>query len=103
MKKYVFALLSFLFVFSLSMHAAGKKQEKCRVVFSVEIHCDACVAKIEKNIAFEKGVRDLLIDKEKETVTVVYNPDKTDVETLKRAFAKIGKPVKAVESVADAK
>lgn len=80
---------------TLSLCAAPKKNTKETVIFTVHIHCDGCVAKIEKNIAFEKGVRDLVIDKETQTVKVVYNPEKTDVETLKQAFEKIGKPVSA--------
>ncbi len=70
-----------------------KKSNKETVVFNVEIDCDGCVNKIMKNIAFEKGVRDLHIDKEHQQVTVVYNPKKTDEQTLREAFAKIGKPV----------
>ncbi len=70
-----------------------KQASKATVVFNVEIDCDGCVNKIMKNIAFEKGVRDLLIDKEKQQVTVVYNPKKTDEQKLRDAFAKIGKPV----------
>ncbi len=70
-----------------------KKSNKETVIFNVEIDCDGCVNKIMKNIAFEKGVRDLLIDKDKQQVTVVYNPKKTDEQKLREAFAKIGKPV----------
>ncbi len=70
-----------------------KKSNKETVIFNVEIDCDGCVNKIMKNIAFEKGVRDLLIDKEHQQVTVVYNPKKTDEQKLREAFAKIGKPV----------
>lgn len=70
-----------------------KQPTKATVIFEVEIECQGCINKIEKNIAFEKGVRDMFISKEKQTVTLVYNPQKTDVKTLQAAFAKIGKPV----------
>lgn len=78
---------------------AVKKQnpKKATVVFTVEIDCQGCIDKIQHNIAFEKGVRDLLINKDKQQVTIVYNPQKTDIETLKKAFQKIGKPVYSVE------
>ena len=78
---------------------AAKKQDpkKATVVFTVEIDCQGCIDKIQHNIAFEKGVRDLLINKDEQQVTIVYNPQKTDIETLKKAFQKIGKPVYSVE------
>ena len=45
-----------------------------------------------KNIAWEKGVKDLVCDLQKKTVTVTYDTRKTDLETLLKAFEKIGKP-----------
>lgn len=91
MKKIVVLLLSVSLLLPVSVSAAKPKREKA--VFRVEITCQGCVNKIEKNIAFEKGVKDLLIDKDKQVVTVVYDPLKTDKTALKKAFAKIRKPV----------
>jgi copper chaperone CopZ len=50
-----------------------------------------------KNIAFEKGVRDLICDLDTKTVTVVYDTRKTDLDTLLQAFARIGKPASVKE------
>lgn len=71
--------------------------EKATVLFAVDLHCDGCVKKIEKNIAFEKGVKDLLCDLKKKTVLVTYDTKKTDVKTLQSAFEKIGKPATVLE------
>ena len=65
---------------------------KQKVVLSCDLHCQGCCDKIMKNIAFEKGVKDLVCDLESKTVTVTYDADKTDVSTLLKAFEKIGKP-----------
>ena len=70
----------------------GKKVDKQVVVFYVDLHCQGCCDKVMKNIAFEKGVKDLVCDLETKTVTVTYDANKTDVPTLQKAFAKIGKP-----------
>ena len=75
----------------------AEKAERDTVVFYVDIHCDGCAQKIEKNIAFEKGVKDMHIDKQKQTVTLVYDGSKTTIEKLQAAFEKIKKPVKKVE------
>ena len=67
---------------------------KQKVVLSCDLHCQGCCDKIMKNIAFEKGVKDLVCDLKGKTVTVTYDADKTDIPTLLKAFEKIGKPAK---------
>lgn len=78
----------------LSIGTAFAKGEKQTVVFDVDLHCQGCVNKIEKNIAFEKGVKDLLCDLQKKQVTVVFDNSKTSVEALQQAFKALGKPAK---------
>jgi len=73
------------------------KTDKQVVVLTCELHCQGCCDKIMKNIAFEKGVKDLVCDLNGQTVTVTYDANKTDVPTLLNAFAKIGKPAKVEE------
>jgi len=72
------------------------KQDKQVVVLSCDLHCQGCCDKIMKNIAFEKGVKDIVCDLKAKTVTVTYDANKTDVPTLLKAFEKIGKPAKVV-------
>ncbi|MDO4703072.1 heavy-metal-associated domain-containing protein [Tannerella sp.] len=67
------------------------KKKEAQMTFSVEIMCDHCVKNIKKNIAYEKGVKNLKIDSEKQQVTVTYHPEKTNPEKLIEAFKKIGK------------
>lgn len=62
------------------------------MVFAVDLHCQGCVDKVEKNIAFERGVKDLRCDLKSKTVTVTYDPAKTNVAALQEAFARIKKP-----------
>ncbi len=73
-------------------NAAFAKANKQVVLFYVDIHCQGCIDKIMHNIAYEKGVKDIQCDLQKKTVTVTYDANKTDVPTLQKAFAKIGKP-----------
>ena len=79
-------------------NAYAAKPDKQIVVLSVDIHCQGCIDKIMKNIAFEKGVKDIVCDLKTKTVTVTYNPSKTDVPTLLKAFEKIKKPATVVKS-----
>ena len=80
-----------MFFVPLSLSAKPDKQV---VVLSCDLHCQGCCDKIMKNIAFEKGVKDIVCDLENKTVTVTYDANKTDVPTLLKAFDKIGKPAK---------
>lgn len=60
------------------------------VTFLTSIHCKKCENKIEENLSFEKGVKDLKINLEEKTVHVRYDSTKTDVETLRKAIQKLG-------------
>ena len=82
------AILPMAFVLS----TAEAKPNKQKVVLYVHLPCQDCCDQIMKNIAFEKGVKDIVFDMEEQTVTVTYDANKTDVPTLQKAFAKIGKP-----------
>jgi copper chaperone CopZ len=52
--------------------------------------CGSCVAKIEKNIAFEKGVSGLDVDLPTKMVTITYKPAKTSQDKLEKAIQKLG-------------
>ena len=96
MKRYLFIVL-LLSVFGFQYSACFAKANKQVVVLSCDLHCQGCCDKIMKNIAWEKGVKDIVCDLKTKTVKDTYDPRKTDVEKLLKAFEKIGKPAKVVE------
>ena len=102
MKKTISILLLVIFAVGIQTVAAAKKANRETVVFSVPMDCQGCVNKIEKNIAFEKGVTGLDIDFENQEVSVTYNASKTNPELLRAAFEKIGKSVRVLTCTADA-
>lgn len=85
MKKNV--LLVLMCLFAISTYA---KKETTSVTFNVALDCENCIKKVESNIAFEKGVKALECSIKDQTVTVSYLDNKTNVENLKKGFAKIG-------------
>ena len=87
MKKILILLLALL-----PLVAIQAKPNKQTVVLYCDLHCQGCCDKIMKNIAFEKGVKDIQFDMKQQAVTVTFDANKTDVPTLQKAFAKIGKP-----------
>lgn len=68
----------------------NKKDDKEVVVFDVSMHCDNCKKRIEKNIAYEKGVTDMNVDLPNKTVEVEFKKDKTSVEKIQEAIEKLG-------------
>jgi len=90
MKRIVLIMLCAVCAFSLAHAQKVQKNAKETVTFVVSMDCENCVKKIEKNIAFEKGVTDLQCDLPSRTVKVTYRTDKTTEKKLVTAFKKIG-------------
>ena len=93
MKRILLIMLCSVFAFSLTYAQEAKKntKEKETVTFYVkDMDCANCVKKVEKNIAFEKGVTDLKCDLPTKTVVVTYKAAQTTEKKLKDAFKKIG-------------
>ena len=68
-----------------------------QVVFATSIHCANCSKKVQENISFEKGVKDLKVDVPTKQVTVTFNTAKTDTTKLKKAINKLGYSAEVVE------
>ena len=62
------------------------------------MHCESCENKIKGNLRFEKGVKNIETNIEKQQVVVTYDADKTSVEKLQRGFEKIGYDAKEVKA-----
>jgi Cu2+-exporting ATPase len=100
MKQILFIMLSAVIALSsASAQETKKKSKKVTTTFLIEnMSCENCIRKIEKNIAFEKGVTDLICDLSTRTVKVTYRVDKTDEEKLIAAFEKIDKKARALKA-----
>lgn len=75
----------------LAVATAGAKEIKT-IVYTVDpqMVCGNCENKIKGNLRFEKGVKDITTSLEEQTVTIVYDADKTTPERIEKAFGKIG-------------
>ena len=65
------------------------------VVFATNMHCDKCVNKLNENLAFLKGVKDLKVSLKDQTIK--YDRRKTDEKTLADAIKKLGYKADKVE------
>ena len=60
------------------------------VRFKTSAVCDMCKARLEKSLAYEKGVQAATLDVASKVLTVSYRPDKTTPAALRAAVQKTG-------------
>ena len=84
-------------VLTLTLSAEAQKKNEKTVVFKTHLHCESCKAKVEKNLPFEKGIKDLKIDMKAKTITVTYREDKNSLENIQKALEKLDVKVEGVE------
>lgn len=92
--KRIITFLVIILSFAAVCSGAEKKFEK--VVFATKLHCENCVKKVVENISFCKGVKDLDVSLEKQTITVTFDPKKTDASKLSSEIKALGYPANAV-------
>lgn len=81
----------FIAMISFGANAQEKKQSTIEeVTFVSSIDCKNCVKKVEANLPYEKGVKDMKIDLDKQTIYIKYDSKKTTKEKLAAAIVKLG-------------
>ncbi|MCB0508685.1 MAG: heavy-metal-associated domain-containing protein [Bacteroidetes bacterium] len=80
----LFALIMFAFIGTLSA-----KDILTKVTFKVSGNCETCEARIEK-AAKIKGVKSADWNQETKEISVVYAPEKVDINSIKQSIADAG-------------
>ncbi|RZK30540.1 MAG: heavy-metal-associated domain-containing protein [Hymenobacter sp.] len=109
MKAFAFSLLSLLSSSGLAAQAqttpaamaTAKAKGSEQLQFKTSAVCDMCKARLEKSLAYEKGVQAAHLDVPSKVLTVTYNPAKTTPTALRTAVQKTG--YDADEATADAR
>ena len=81
---------------------AAAKKGTGMVQFKTSAVCDMCKSRLEKSLAYEKGVQAANLDVPSKVLTVTYNPAKTTPEVLRTAVQKTGYDADAVTADARA-
>jgi copper chaperone CopZ len=89
-------LFTLLAAATLTVNLSAKDVKTLVVTTNPEMHCHNCENKIKNNIRFEKGVKKIDTNIEKQTVTIEYDAEKTTPEKLMKAFDKFGYSAKEV-------
>jgi copper chaperone CopZ len=74
--------------FSSVLFSQDKKSAELKVKTSAV--CSQCKDRIEHGIAYEKGIRDIVLDVDSKIATIVYNPSKTTPADIRTAISKLG-------------
>lgn len=83
---------------AMTATANAKSESDTLVVTTTpQMHCANCENKIKDGLRFEKGVKDIITSVEDQTVTIVYNPKKTDKDKLEATFPKFGYQAREVK------
>jgi mercuric ion binding protein len=61
-----------------------------QVQFKTSAVCDMCKARLEKSLAYEKGVQAANLDVPSKVLTVTYRPEKTTPAALRTAVQRTG-------------
>ena len=78
-----------LFIGMASVFAKNDPKVK-KVTYTCTVDCHSCEEKIMKNIPYEKGVKKVEVDIEKQLVTVSFKEGKNSTEGIKKAIDKLG-------------
>lgn len=91
--KNIIIILLFAFI---ANSASAKKTENDTIVIKTKIYCDhckecsSCQPQIEQELRFTKGVKMSKVNVENQTITVIYNADKTSPLAIKEAISNSG-------------
>lgn len=91
--KNLMSILCALFLM-MNMNAQTKESGKAEIKVSIECDhckvCETCGLNFRDNMLKTKGVKMYELNEEKKTLTVYYNPKKTDLATIRMAISKLG-------------
>lgn len=84
-------LFTFLFTLSFFFSAMAQKTSSTETIkIKTSAECDMCKERLEKVMAYEKGVKKATLDVESKVLTVVFNPKKTSIEIIKKVISDTG-------------
>ncbi len=78
----------FLSMMLITVTCFAKDIKTLVVTTNPQMHCESCENKIKNNLRFEKGIKSIETSIDNQTVTIVYDADKTTEDELIAAFQK---------------
>jgi copper chaperone CopZ len=79
-----------MILFSAGSVNAQEVIKNAEVKIKTSAVCEMCKETLEKNLAFEKGIKKSVLDVDSKIITVTYNPQKISPDQIRKAIAKTG-------------
>ncbi len=101
------AIFSVTILFSFMFFSFVLKDSET-IVIKTNIYCDhckecgSCGGKIERDLGFDKGIKLVRLDDKAMTITVTYNPKKTNPEKIRQTISRYGYDADDVKADPDA-
>ena len=86
----VFFCIAFMGSIGSNVSAQKRAAEMKKLEIKVSVVCKQCKDRIEKAMAYEKGVKDFNIDLKTKILTLTYQTSKTSPEKIKLSISKLG-------------
>ena len=87
-------LVGLTFLFFAYVTQAQQEPIETEKGFKIEIQtsaiCEMCQYALEKDLAFEKGVKEATLNLDDKVMTILFNPKKTDAQTLRERITLVG-------------
>lgn len=100
MKSIIFSFVAVIMfvtpMFTQAQSEAKVSKKTQEVKIATNLECAACKAKIEGDLAYASGVKNVEADVATKVVTVKYNPKKTSTDELVQRIQKLGYQAKAM-------
>lgn len=93
----MYKLLTFLLLF-LGISSFAQTKKPVTVEIQTSAKCEECKERIEKALAYEKGVKQAQVNLKNSIVTVTYLADKTSPEILRKAISLTGYDADSVKA-----
>ncbi|HRY33215.1 MAG TPA: heavy metal-associated domain-containing protein [Bacteroidales bacterium] len=77
-------------VFSVMGFTQNSAKNTAEISVKTSAVCGMCKERIEKGLAFEKGVKEASLDLKTKMVTVTYKVRKTDPDKIRKAISRLG-------------
>lgn len=89
--KQIITLVTLAFSLHLSAQKAPVEVDGAyKIEIKTSAICEMCQATLEEDLTFEKGVKTATLNLEDKVMSVVYNPKKTDAQTIRQRIAQVG-------------
>lgn len=88
-KTLIILLCAFGYI-NVDAQETEKSKEMKMLGIKTSSQCEMCKERIEKELAFVKGIKSAELDVESKVLTVKYREDKTNPEKIRKAVTDIG-------------